>query len=78
MATQDSRRMGGMEGGVLASRCCTSRWKLVLAAASCHGTSTALPRLPTQHMHGGLAGEKDAEQWTVWTASCNAIISTSR
>ena len=77
MATQDSGGWAGWRGGVLASRCCTSRWKLVLAAACCHGTSTALPRLPTQHMHGGLAGEKDAEQWTVWTA-CNAIISTSR
>lgn len=63
-ATQDRGGWAGWRGGVLASRCCTSRWKLVLAAASCHGTT---------HAQGTCWGEGCRTVDSVDSMQCNDI-----
>ena len=57
-ATQDRGGWAGWRGGVLASRCCSSRWKLVLAAASCHGATAALAHNTCTLCTGDLLGRR--------------------
>ena len=62
-------RMGGLEG----RSSCEPLLHFSVEISSGSSELSRRHRCPsTQHMHRGLAGEKDAEQWTVWTA-CNHI-----